>query len=401
MNKQDRQTSAEVLWRAWCAFLSALFVVTLFGCLRARAADDPQPPTAPSTRVLEDGSVRPVNVYSPPLAGAPVAVALPDGGTVYVPAPTAASVTVSALPSETPAPSVASQAQAERARTGIAASMIGLMLLALRTVLGLLKQSSNTAVWRDRAPWVQWLIIAVVSAAIALLDRWVTGGTWGQALIEMGMAFAGSWTVDKISTIASTNKQIVRLTAVDVGQQPPPPPTATMKGFAMGPVLFVSVLLALITCLFVLFEPARADTAASRYTSAIIVTARAMPISQGGKEIRSTSWGTTAASIWSADVPAAAHNRIDYVQNVRITNTHATQKLCVFDVAWSGATTCSDLCAAATTRTCAAGASTDGAVIMPGASYSEGWDGTACLCAVGSASTTTAVAERVMRYPRG
>lgn len=199
MTREERRAErrAELLWRAWCAFLGALLVVTFFGALSAHA-----------------------DVYSPELSGAPVVQA--DGGVVVAKRGDAAT----ALPPDTP---IADRVQAERARTGFAASAVGLMLLVLRFALGLVKQTAGGAVWKNQQLWVQWVIIAVLSGVIAMLNHWLTGGTWGSALMEMVAAFMLSWTADKVSVIATTNKQLVKRAALDAGTAPPPPLTATSK----------------------------------------------------------------------------------------------------------------------------------------------------------------------------
>lgn len=132
---------------------------------------------------------------------------------------------------------------------------------------------------------------------------------------------------------------------------------------------------------------------ASSLSAADVTTARGAPITQGGKSVVTSTAGTTPKAPFS-DVSSA--NRVaTYVQNIRVANRHASQGLCVFDLAWSGASTCQTLCAASS-GTCSA-AATDGAYVPPGGSYSESWDGTACLCFVGSGASTTYTAERVAR----
>lgn len=128
-----------------------------------------------------------------------------------------------------------------------------------------------------------------------------------------------------------------------------------------------------------------------------IQTARTAPISRGGKEMLTTTWGTTPSALFVADVASTVRSTRVF-QNIRVTNRHVSQALCVFDVAWSGATSCNALCAAASSRTCT-GAATDGAPIMAGGVYTETWDGSACLCAVASAAATMATSERVLRSP--
>jgi hypothetical protein len=133
-------------------------------------------------------------------------------------------------------------------------------------------------------------------------------------------------------------------------------------------------------------------------SSADIATARGAPIAVGGKETLTTTWGTTPAALFTTDLSTTNRVKTRYVQNVRVTNRHATQTLCVFDLPWHASNTCAVQCAASG-RTCS-GASTDGAPILAGTTWSEAWTGTACLCAVGSAASTTATAERVQRLPQ-
>jgi hypothetical protein len=164
-------------------------------------------------------------------------------------------------------------------------------------------------------------------------------------------------------------------------------------------VLSLTVVLVLVVML-AMPKPAGAQTTrvVPPLSSADVSTARSAPIAQGGKEVVTSTWGTTPAAIFAVDVTAGTNRTSPrFVQNIRITNRHASQTLCVFDLAWHASNNCTTQCAAAV-RTCS-GASTDGAPIAAGASYAESWTGDACLCAVGSAASTTATAERVMRYP--
>ena len=189
-----------------CAVLLALSPV-----LEARA----------ETVDADAGTPRRGSVYSPELSGAPII--LEDGGV----APRPDSAPAIATPSPESIPEVT---EVQRSRTGIAANVVTFMVLLLKGVLGLLKRvggASGDTPWSKAPPWAQWVAIAVVSALIALLDTWLTGASWGIALTEMGVAFMLSWTSDKLTTIAATNKVVARFATATGntpagGMQPPP-----------------------------------------------------------------------------------------------------------------------------------------------------------------------------------
>jgi hypothetical protein len=161
-------------------------------------------------------------------------------------------------------------------------------------------------------------------------------------------------------------------------------------------VLFFGMLLGLFALALIVPPDARAQLAAG-LSAGDVTTARAAPITRGGKEVVTSTASTTPKALFSTDVGSTLKVSTVYTQNIRVANRHASQTACIFDLAWAGVSTCQTLCAAAS-GTCS-GASTDGAPIPAGGSYTESWDGTACLCIVASGASTTFTAERVMRSP--
>ena len=105
--------------------------------------------------------------------------------------------------------------------------------------------------------------------------------------------------------------------------------------------------------------------------------------------------GNAAEVSLVADLGADAISTM--VQNIRVTNRHATQDLCVFFV--DRTSDCAVECPAAT-KTCS-GAATDGDHIGAGKSLDlPPIDGTVCACGIASALATTTTASRVARKVR-
>lgn len=120
---------------------------------------------------------------------------------------------------------------------------------------------------------------------------------------------------------------------------------------------------------------------------------------------QSTALTTTPIAAVDTDVPAAA--RVDgKVQLFSVFNPSATNRVCVGSVAWSGASTCATLCNTAAswtgqgfaaTMNCTAGDVSMGSLVAPGKDRSFRYDGTRCVCVVGSAAATEFQVERVLR----
>jgi hypothetical protein len=105
--------------------------------------------------------------------------------------------------------------------------------------------------------------------------------------------------------------------------------------------------------------------------------------------------GTSAGPLFTTDLAAGLRTRA-YVQNLRITNRHANQTVCVWFPLF--ATSCEATCTA-TAKTCA-GTSGDGDPILPASSYTIPVTGDACACAVATGSGTVVSSSRVGRDPR-
>ena len=116
-------------------------------------------------------------------------------------------------------------------------------------------------------------------------------------------------------------------------------------------------------------------------------------------ERRTDSANATPESAFTTDLPSA--QRTDaYVQQFVIRNTStdlggASAILCFGEVAWSGVTTCTALCAASA-LTCS-GASTDGRHIAAAQEFATREDGTVCGCVVGAAGGTAYQTTRSTR----
>lgn len=95
---------------------------------------------------------------------------------------------------------------------------------------------------------------------------------------------------------------------------------------------------------------------------------------------------TTPEAAFTTDLTST--QRTDaYTQQATFHNTDTTagNNLCVRPIAWSGVTTCNTLCANST-FTCAntAGSTMDGKWLQPGQEVTRDFDGTNCLCVIGS-----------------
>ncbi len=90
-----------------------------------------------------------------------------------------------------------------------------------------------------------------------------------------------------------------------------------------------------------------------------------------------------------------------YTQEALVSNTDLTAPpaalhyLCVRPFAWQASTTCAATCAASG-MTCSA-AATDGLRLSPGQMISRRWDGTNCVCVMGSVNPTAYQTERIIR----
>lgn len=119
---------------------------------------------------------------------------------------------------------------------------------------------------------------------------------------------------------------------------------------------------------------------------------RQSPVRSAQFEPFTQAVGTAAVHAFDDDL-AAAELAYDFLQEVRISNRHATNGLC-----WAPAplvTTCDDACGASTI-TCDETA-TDGDFIAAGTSIVMPITGMDCACIVASAASTVTTATRVKR----
>lgn len=155
------------------------------------------------------------------------------------------------------------------------------------------------------------------------------------------------------------------------------------------------VALCALAALALLSLPSAAQLAAAKLVAADVTTARGAPISTADwASSGSSALGTTEAFPFAADL-TSDQRVVNFTQNVRVTNRHATNFVCFFPVAYSAG--CATDCPAAT-RTCSGGAN-DGDAIAPGASYATSLTGLDCPCVVASGASTGISVARVARFP--
>lgn len=111
--------------------------------------------------------------------------------------------------------------------------------------------------------------------------------------------------------------------------------------------------------------------------------------------------GTTPTAAFATDLTSTQQTAA-YTQEIVIMNTEqmtsGTKNLCFKAIAWSVAGgTCALKCAGQTITCTGSGTSTDGIPLLPGQSASRRYDGTSCICVVGSAASTDFFSERVLR----
>jgi hypothetical protein len=127
-----------------------------------------------------------------------------------------------------------------------------------------------------------------------------------------------------------------------------------------------------------------------------------------GRAVDDTEEATTGASITTTTVNvmaaiADATFSVDVVQNFRIVNSHATQKLCLKTVDRAASTTsCTTVCGAvgAGALTCTGSGAADGILLTAGSPpFTYAVMGTECFCAEAEAAATTYNVSRVARAP--
>lgn len=115
-------------------------------------------------------------------------------------------------------------------------------------------------------------------------------------------------------------------------------------------------------------------------------------------EYRTDATGAAPEAAFTTDLTTAqqtdAFTQEALISNID-TNTPA-QIVCVKPIAWSSPGASCTLKCAASTVTCS-GAATDGLHLSPGQMISRRWDGTNCVCVMGSVNPTAYQTERVVR----
>jgi hypothetical protein len=114
--------------------------------------------------------------------------------------------------------------------------------------------------------------------------------------------------------------------------------------------------------------------------------------------VRTSNVGTTPASAFAADLVTTPLNQQTdaFTQEITIRNTHATQNLCYGLLAWTVPGASCTLKCAGSALTCS-GAASDGLLLSSGQTVQRRYDGTSCICLVGSGAATTYQTERVIR----
>lgn len=159
--------------------------------------------------------------------------------------------------------------------------------------------------------------------------------------------------------------------------------------------LIIVALLALAAVAALFAQTTVAQVLPTKLNAADVTTSRGAPVDDDEwASAGSNALGTTEAFPFAADLTSDQRSAL-FVQNIRVTNRHASNFVCFFPVDYSAG--CATDCPAAT-RTCSASAN-DGDAIAPGASYSISLTGTECPCLVASAASTTFSAARVGRFP--
>lgn len=124
-----------------------------------------------------------------------------------------------------------------------------------------------------------------------------------------------------------------------------------------------------------------------------------MPVGTGGvaTNTATSTVGTTEVECVTDDIPNTAAARNDSNPAFyTVTNRHASQLLCVFNVDYNGATDCNTTCAAET-RTCDGTASTMAQPVPPNFGQRDFTFTTdQCVCVVGAAAGTDFTCERVV-----
>lgn len=111
--------------------------------------------------------------------------------------------------------------------------------------------------------------------------------------------------------------------------------------------------------------------------------------------------GVVPTAAFATDLTAAQQTDA-FTQEIVIQNRDGTDILCFKPIPWASAgANCAAKCAAfAITCPAAGGAgttATDGTVTPPGGAWPRRYDGTSCICIVGSAANTAYQTERVIR----
>jgi len=151
-------------------------------------------------------------------------------------------------------------------------------------------------------------------------------------------------------------------------------------------------------CAGIAFGAIGINAAATNLSPERLIGRLLLPVSEGDIERNTAdaSVGTTETEAVTANIASGYRNK-NSVQVVTITNKHASQNICFFNVDFSdGDNNCATTCAAETV-TCDGTAATDGSYVLPGTQRTFTLYGDQCPCVVGSAATTTFSADRIYR----
>lgn len=157
-------------------------------------------------------------------------------------------------------------------------------------------------------------------------------------------------------------------------------------------------ILALFLCVGVVVGGVGLNAAATNLSPERLIGRLLLPVASGDIERNTAAAdvGTTETEAVTASISSGYRNK-NSVQVVTVTNKHATQYVCFFNVDWSdGDNNCATTCAAATV-TCNGTAASDGSYVLPGTQRTFTLYGDQCPCVVGSAASTTFSADRIYR----
>jgi hypothetical protein len=164
---------------------------------------------------------------------------------------------------------------------------------------------------------------------------------------------------------------------------------------------FVLFTLGLVFALFL------ADRALAQVTPSLqrLQLLLALPLSEDPEAGTNGPYGTTIAAAFATDLGTALKS-VSTTQQITVTNTDTSGRICIGSVAWSGATSCSSLCGTAgswssqdrydATMNCTQNDDSQGEVVPARQSRPFRYNGNRCICVVASEANTDGQISRVV-----